>query len=200
MAYKEYRRQLRNHALMFHHALLEGGVYISPLGEKEFLSRIDEEISLCAKNIEKNIEDLELALLGLPVELIMAVDDVVPCANWDYESGYKGFFEDLDELFSKINWKVDWEHEPATSTLKLTLNNQTWSIENVKHIAEVDGEVYSQIMDHLNSALNKHGKELYEAVTGDQTGLLVLIPTSAREMLADYLISGNDPRAMSFYE
>lgn len=200
MAYKEYRSQLRNHALRFHHALLEGGVYISPLGEKEFLSRIDEEISLCAKNIEKNIEDLELALLGLPVDLIMAVDDVVPCANWDYESGYKGFFEDLDDLFSKINWKVDWEHEPATSTLKFTLNNQTWSIENVKHIAEVDGDVYAQIMEHLNSALSNHEKELYEAVTGDQTGLLVLIPIRARELLADYLISGSDPRATSFYE
>jgi hypothetical protein len=64
----------------------------------------------------------------------------------------------------------------------------------------VDFEVYEKIMGPLNDTLTEQGEVLYDAVTGDQTGLLILMPSTSPRIIKDFFIEVHDPRAELFYE
>jgi hypothetical protein len=195
----EILESLRQQAVKFHQALIDGKVYVKNIDKQEFLFRIDKLVDDNAERIVENVEGLELSTLALPVNLLYVLEDVLPFAIWDYEFGYDGFFDDLNKLFSKTSHIVEWGYDSEASQLKYSLDNQTWTINNLEHTAEVDPEIYSEILDNINNYLQKQDEILYAAVTGDQTGLLILVPSNSLENLKDFLISNDDPRASMFY-
>lgn len=200
MSYNEVLEALRAHALKFHKALVKGKIYTTNLKKEEFFDRICAELSGTARYIVEHNGDLELHKLNLPVSLRNELEDVLAYANWDYEACYDGFFDDLTRLFSRSAHAFKWEYDPGSSQLIYALDGHSWTIDNLRLRAEVDFEVYEKIMSPLNDALKEHGQVLYDAVTGDQTGLLILMPSASPGIIKDFFIEVHDPRAEIFYE
>jgi hypothetical protein len=199
MEYSEVFETLKQHALNFHHVLKQGRVYSAEITETEFLARVDDRLSGRAKNVVQGIEGFELTRLSLPVGLIYSLFEVVPVATWDYEFSYARFFQDLEKLFSRTRYSFSWAYDARQSELHYSLDDQTWSIENLALTEDLDPIVYLEIHQKLSDYLSGRGQLLYDATTGDQTGMLILVPAGAATMLADYLIAVDDPRSEWFY-
>ena len=200
MNYSEILGQLHDHARDFHQVLISGNIYTTNIEEKFFLSRVKDELSRIANYTIENNGDLEVYKLNLPVWLINKLSDVVSYSIWDYEFCYDGFFDGLAELFKKTKFKFKWQYDKTTLQLEYSLDNHSWVIENLHLSNEVDFEIYNNILNQVNTYLNKQGFVLYEAVTGDQTGLMIFIPIDSPEIIKDFLISIDDSRASKFYE
>jgi hypothetical protein len=194
------RNELRNHALKFHQALVDGKICIKQIDPEDFLTRIADDLSLTTKYVMQKNDELEFYKLSMPVIFLYNLQDILAFSNWDYEFCYDGFFNDLNQLFSQTKHKSEWAYDAKLLQLKYSLDEQVLIFENLALNDEVDPIVYDNILRLVNETLKEQGEILYEATTGDQTGLLVLMPVNAQNLIKDYLISVSDPRAQLFYE
>ena len=199
MDYPKVLTALQQRALSFHRALEEGELYSAKISEAEFLERVDDPLSRRAKNVVQGIEELPLTLLSLPVGLVYSLLDLLPAITWDYEFGYEDLLGELKTLFDKASQRFSWEYDLERSILDYALNNHSWSMTDLTLHDEVDPLNYLEIRDNLSRPLRMLGLTLYDATTGDQTGMLILMPVEAVGMLKDHLISIEDPRAEWFY-
>jgi len=156
MNYSEIFSLLHDHARNFHQVLIKGKIYTTNIEEKDFFSRVEDELSRISNYAMENNGDLEVYKLNLPVWLIYKLSDVVSYSSWDYEFCYDGFFDGLVELFKQTEFKFEWHYDKTALRLKYSLDNHSWVIENLHLSNEVDFEIYNNILSQLNTYLNKH--------------------------------------------
>jgi hypothetical protein len=207
---KDVGHGLRERALELHRILRDGRVYRSPLSTEDFLARVERVVSEEAANVEAGRVDPSLALLAMPVSLLSALGEHVPTMSWDYEFGYEAFFESLGTLLGASGRQFAWGRpqaagrgsapRPASARepYEYTLDGQTFRLRPADD-AEVHPQDYARILKDLQDALRPNGLMLYDPVTGDQSGVLVLIPRAAEASLRTVLVAANDPRAAEFY-
>ncbi len=199
MEYERALQQLTEHALNFHNALVAGEVYISPLTREEFLNQTQQHLSRTARNIARGSGNFELAHFSLPYFLIFDLKDWLPVTGWDYEFGYEAFLQDLEKLFEKIGRPFSWSYNPTLKLLQYELSDIKWGTLIEKWEYYIDPRIYLEIEGNLTDGLEDQDLTLYDITTGDQTGMLAVIPIAAIPLIQDYWISVQDPRSNWFY-
>jgi hypothetical protein len=190
---------LRERALELHRILTEAHVYRSPPSDDDFLRRVERVISDEAANVQAGRVDRNLALLAIPVSVLCALGDLAPTMSWDYEFGYEALFELLEALFCKSGRAFAWGRAAgAREQYEYTLDGRPFVLQAADD-TEVHPRDYQKILKDLQDALRPNGLMLYDPETGDQSGLLVLIPQAAEARLRSVLVAANDPRAAEFY-
>jgi hypothetical protein len=196
-----YGRALRERALAFHRVLADHGVYSAAVSEQEFLARVGPAIDETATSVANGKQSADLELLGLPVTLLFKIEDWVPTVSWDYEFGLDSLFEDLGPMFEKSGSTFTWKRVKGPGDrdrYEYTLDGRALAIEPSDPV-EIDFGDFVSIVKDVETALAPRARKLYQPVTGDQSGRLLVIPTKSEEALREILISGDDPRAEEFY-
>jgi hypothetical protein len=196
----ELRSTLQQHVLGFHQVLAGAGVYQTPIGKAGFVSRTSNKVSNWAQRMAKGDCGLIGGVLLLPGSLLFNLSDVVRTLRWDFEFGYRPLLENLRELLERASLSFDWEFDPQQATLSFSISSQTWVITDLDIDDHVEPEQYNCIHQALSDYLKQHELCLYdEALTGDQTGLIVLMPLKAVNEISRYLISESDPKVKLLY-
>lgn len=196
-----YERGLRERALAFHRVLADHGVYSATPSEQDFLARIEPTIRETATLVASGRWNADLELLSLPVSLLPKIEDCVPTISWDYEFGLESLFEDLGPMFQKAGSTFTWkrvEGKGDRDRYECALDGRAISLEPADPV-EIDFGDFDRIVKDIESALAPKAKKLYQAVTGDQSGRLLVIPTKSEAALREILVCGEDPRAEEFY-
>ncbi|HXU05860.1 MAG TPA: hypothetical protein VN903_33130 [Polyangia bacterium] len=192
-------RALRARALAFHRVLADQGVYSAVVSEDEFLAKVGPTILETATSVAKGQENGSLELLALPVTLLYTIKDWVPTIEWDYEFGLDSLFEDLGPMFEKAGSSFTWKRvEGDRDRYEYTLDGQALAIEPSDPV-EIDFRDFAVIVKEIEGVLAPKAKKIFQPVTGDQSGRLLVIPTSSEAALREILIAGDDPRAEEFY-
>jgi hypothetical protein len=196
-----YERGLRERALAFHRVLADHSVYSAPVSEQDFMTRVGPTIDETTRLVANGQWNADLELLSLPVSLLDKIGDWVPTISWDYEFGLEGLFEDLGPLFEKAGSSFTWKRVDGAGDggrYEYTLDGRALAIEPADPV-EIDFRDFAGMVKEIESVLALKAKKLYQAVTGDQSGRLLVIPAKSETALREILISGDDPRAEEFY-
>jgi hypothetical protein len=171
---------LRQHGLELHRVMSDNGVYRRSVSDESFLAYVDATLGEAAGSVGDSKESHELALLSLPIALLHDLHEVVHMMTWDYEFGLDSLFESLAGLF---------DGSP--------LAGQRFSLHALDSVEVAPGD-YTKIVSNLERVLAPDFK-LYEPATGDQSGMMLLIPSRAEAPLRELLIAADDPRAEALY-
>jgi hypothetical protein len=194
----EIRDLLYFQAFGFHKALLSSRAYVTPISDAQFQERINDRILEYAKRVFDNKADLDLTLLVFPETLIYPLRDVLACFNYDFEFGYRTFFERAVNAFERTPYKLKWTYDKNQQQLQFSINDRSWLLENIKLEAHLDTDLYNKLKE-IEAYLAERKWKWYDIITGDQTASIMLLPAENADALKQYLPDFNDRRSQLFY-
>jgi len=143
-----------------------------------------------AANIIEDIETMETVLRTLSIGLLYNLSDTVLMVTWDSELGGIHFFKKLSSLFQQTPFELEWRYDEEHGNLVFSIDSVTWSVQ-CEDLNSVDLYInpitYSKIDPIVFDYLEQQGWKLYRPFTGDQTGIILMVPISAISELRKYL-------------
>jgi HEAT repeat protein len=196
----ELSETFTRYALGFHQALVESEAYQQAVSEAEFIDRAHEQIAKRVQTVMRNDSNaaLDLTLLALPEHLIYRIQDTLLHLSYDYEFGYRAFFEELEKVLARTSLSFHWEFDQKKHELSYMIHKRAWILENIGLESELDTPFYTQLKQ-IAEYLGDLGWSWCDYAGGDQVARILLVPTLNITSLRKYLVLGNDARMKLFY-
>lgn len=181
-----------------HRALEESKAYVKPVSQQRFMEKADREAAEHLKRWMKAKEALDSLLVSAPIDALASLKRWLAYFHFDYEFGYKSFFQRLNGALEKFSIDLQWEYNESHTQYEIRLGDACWSIEAPSESTDVGEALYAQLSD-ITAWLADHGLVWKDIVSGDQTGIILLLPAGYSVELDELLPGLEDPRTSLFY-
>ncbi len=181
-----------------HRALEESKAYVKPVSSQKFMEKADREAANHLERWLKTKEALDSLLISAPIGALASLKRWLAYFNYDYEFGYKKFFQRLSGALEKFSIDLQWEYDELHAQYEVRLGDASWSIEARSESADVGEALYVQLSD-ITAWLVEQGLVWKDIVSGDQTGIILLLPVGYSVELDELLPGYEDPRTSLFY-